>query len=110
MFNEIGPLFKERKGGYTRILKTGFRVGDAAEMCILELVEKTAEHEKKAEKQAEEKEAKASEKKAAPKAEKENKDVKKHARSSKVAAAKGSAKAAGVRKTMAGGKAGGGDK
>lgn len=110
LFNEIGPLFKERKGGYTRILKTGFRVGDAAEMCILELVEKTAEHEKKAEKQAEEKEAKASEKKAAPKAEKENKDVKKHARSSKVAAAKGSAKVAGVRKTMAGGKAGGGDK
>ncbi len=111
LFNEIGPLFKERKGGYTRILKTGFRLGDAAEMCILELVEKTAEHEKKVEKQAEEKEAKASEKKAAaPKAEKENKDVKKHARSSKVAAAKGSAKAAGVRKTMAGGKAGGGDK
>ncbi len=110
LFNEIGPLFKERKGGYTRILKTGYRLGDAAEMCILELVEKTESHEKKAEKQAEEKEAKASGKKAAPKAEKENQDVKKHARSSKVAAAKGSAKAAGVRKTMAGGKSGGGDK
>ena len=41
LFTEIAPMFAERKGGYTRILKTGNRLGDAAEMVILELVEKT---------------------------------------------------------------------
>jgi len=41
LFTEIAPIFIERKGGYTRILKTGNRLGDAAEMVILELVEKT---------------------------------------------------------------------
>ena len=110
LFTEIGPLFKERKGGYTRILKTGYRLGDAAEMVILELVEKTASHEQKAQKAEEKKEEKATLKKAAPAPEKENNDVKKHAKSSHVSAAKGATKAAGVRKTMAGGKSGGGDK
>lgn len=62
LFTEIAPLFVERKGGYTRILKTGNRLGDAAEMVILELVEKTAKSEKKAEKKAE-KSAKKAEKK-----------------------------------------------
>lgn len=47
LFKEIAPMFAERKGGYTRILKTGNRLGDAAEMVILELVEKTAKPEKK---------------------------------------------------------------
>lgn len=47
LFKEIAPMFAERKGGYTRILKTGNRLGDAAEMVILELVEKTAKAEKK---------------------------------------------------------------
>ncbi len=65
LFTEIAPLFVERKGGYTRILKTGNRLGDAAEMVILELVEKTAKPEKKAEKKAE---------KAAKKAEKSDKE------------------------------------
>lgn len=46
LFKEIAPMFKERKGGYTRILKTGYRQGDAAEMVILELVEKTKKEEK----------------------------------------------------------------
>jgi len=36
---EIAPRFKERPGGYTRILKTGFRTGDAAPMAIIQLVE-----------------------------------------------------------------------
>ncbi|MDC7238818.1 MAG: 50S ribosomal protein L17 [Sphaerochaetaceae bacterium] len=40
LFTEIAPRFTERPGGYTRILKMGFRQGDAAEMVILELVEK----------------------------------------------------------------------
>ena len=50
LFKEIAPMFVERKGGYTRILKTGYRLGDAAEMVILELVEKTEKKEAKAEK------------------------------------------------------------
>lgn len=40
LFAEIGPRFAERPGGYTRILKTGFRPGDNAPMSILELVER----------------------------------------------------------------------
>ena len=52
LFKEIAPMFAERKGGYTRILKTGNRLGDAAEMVILELVEKTEKMDAKAEKKA----------------------------------------------------------
>ncbi len=39
LFTEIGPRMKERNGGYTRVLKLGFRQGDAADMVILELVD-----------------------------------------------------------------------
>ena len=52
LFKEIAPMFAERKGGYTRILKTGNRLGDAAEMVILELVEKTEKKDANAEKKA----------------------------------------------------------
>jgi len=38
LFDEIAPLYTERSGGYTRIIRTGPRRGDAAEMCILELI------------------------------------------------------------------------
>ncbi|RKZ90916.1 MAG: 50S ribosomal protein L17 [Candidatus Parabeggiatoa sp. nov. 1] len=38
LFNELGPRYKERPGGYLRILKCGFRVGDKAPMAIVELV------------------------------------------------------------------------
>lgn len=41
LFNEIGPMFKDRNGGYTRILKCGFRVGDNAPMAFVELVQHT---------------------------------------------------------------------
>ncbi len=39
LFDEIGGKVAARPGGYTRILRTGFRLGDAAEMCIIELVD-----------------------------------------------------------------------
>lgn len=63
LFTEIGPRMKERNGGYTRVLKLGFRQGDAADMVILELVDykldlesdddKPSSKEKKVEKSAE---------------------------------------------------------
>ena len=39
LFREVAPKIAERPGGYTRVLKTGFRQGDAAEMAIIELVD-----------------------------------------------------------------------
>jgi large subunit ribosomal protein L17 len=38
LFNELGPRYKERSGGYLRILKCGFRPGDKAPMAIVELM------------------------------------------------------------------------
>ena len=40
LFNELGPRYKSRPGGYLRILKCGFRVGDKAPMAIVELVDR----------------------------------------------------------------------
>ncbi|MBC7681775.1 MAG: 50S ribosomal protein L17 [Ferruginibacter sp.] len=40
LFNDLGPHFKARPGGYTRILKMGFRVGDNAPMAFVELVDR----------------------------------------------------------------------
>ena len=40
LFNELGPRYKDRPGGYLRILKMGFRAGDKAPMALVELVDR----------------------------------------------------------------------
>lgn len=45
LFNELGPRYKERPGGYLRILKCGYRTGDKAPMAIVELVDRPVETE-----------------------------------------------------------------
>ncbi len=40
LFNELGPRYQERAGGYTRIMKCGFRAGDNAPMAYIELVDR----------------------------------------------------------------------
>lgn len=40
LFDELGPRYQTRPGGYTRILKMGFRVGDNAPMALVELVDR----------------------------------------------------------------------
>ena len=45
LFNELGPRYQKRAGGYLRILKFGFRVGDNAPMALVELVDRPAETE-----------------------------------------------------------------
>lgn len=45
LFDDLGPRFAARNGGYTRILKFGFRVGDNAPMALIELVDRAAETE-----------------------------------------------------------------
>jgi len=42
LFNELGPRYRERPGGYLRILKTGYRAGDNAPMAYVELVDRPA--------------------------------------------------------------------
>lgn len=73
LFTEIGPRMKERNGGYTRVLKLGYRQGDAADMVILELVDYKLDADKGEEKKSEKKS------KTAPKTTAEKKEPKKPA-------------------------------
>ena len=50
LFKEIAPFFKDRKGGYTRIIRLNQRIGDAAQLAILEWIDLPAPDETKAEK------------------------------------------------------------
>ena len=43
LFGPLAERYKERKGGYTRVLKAGFRYGDTAPMAIIELVDRDPE-------------------------------------------------------------------
>ena len=61
LFDEIGPEFKERNGGYTRLVKSGFRKGDGASLAIVQLlVEKKVEEKDEKKGKDDKKKAKAS--------------------------------------------------
>lgn len=92
LFTEIGPRMKDRNGGYTRVLKIGFRQGDAADMVILELVDYKLDSEAKEEKSG------AKTKKAAKSTEEKKESAKKAATAEKKPAAK---KTSAAKKTTA---------
>ncbi len=71
LFTEISPTYSARNGGYTRILKIGYRNNDAAEMVLLELVDREEEPKKKKKKTAEKSQKAKTVEKPEKKAEKE---------------------------------------
>ena len=51
LFEVLGPRYKDRNGGYVRVLKAGFRYGDMAPMAIVELVDRDPDAKGKADKE-----------------------------------------------------------
>jgi len=66
LFEVIGPRYKERNGGYTRIMKAGFRYGDSAAMAVIEFVDRDEEAKGKDSGPVEAKAAAPAEQEAAP--------------------------------------------
>lgn len=96
LFTELGPRMKDRNGGYTRILKIGFRQGDAADMVILELVDyklPTEDDKEAAKAKKDEPKARKADAKAKPAEKKEGAAKKAPAKAAKPKAAKKEAKA-----------------
>ena len=96
LFTELGPRMKDRNGGYTRILKIGFRQGDAADMVILELVDyklPTEDDKEAAKAKKDEPKVKKADAKAKPAEKKEGAAKKAPAKAAKPKAAKKEAKA-----------------
>jgi large subunit ribosomal protein L17 len=90
IFSEVAPLYKDRKGGYTRVLKLGNRPGDNAEMAIIELIDATSVYKKeepkkdeKAKKEGEQKQLKEAKKEKPKKEEKPVKTEKKEEKKEK---------------------------
>lgn len=69
LFEVLGPRYKDRQGGYLRVLKCGFRAGDKAPMCFIELVDRVLPEGMDVASETDAKAAKPKAKKAAPKAE-----------------------------------------
>src|SRR5207253_1621379 len=57
LFDVIGPRYKDRNGGYTRVLKAGFRYGDSAPVAVIEFVDRDVEAKGRGEKKQPEREA-----------------------------------------------------
>jgi large subunit ribosomal protein L17 len=61
LFTDLGPRYQSRPGGYTRILKLGYREGDGSEVVILELVDRKIKEKQKTKKKEKDKSAKPAE-------------------------------------------------